>query len=451
MALACVLGAAPAGTPKRVLGAADAMRPALPVSVEVPGAGRADLLAAGRLRTRMRMRHSGRVRVRPLLLLDSGGSRPLGPVRRARLRGGRRRTVDLPLDATGRAALADCPAGRVAARVTGPRRSRPRTASGPLLLDAPDCARFFGPSAVWNQPLAADAPLDPDSQGVTGDLRQKVDAGYRSGTPPTINTEASAPSVYTVPAGQPRVPVELDDPGSDPALAEAFAAVPLPPHARPAPGSDSELVVWQPATDTLWEFWRLSRENGRWHAAWGGRLDAVSSGSGFFGSPHSDWGTTASSLPLAGGMITPRELARGEIDHALSLAVPHTRAGQFSLPAQRTDGDSKCTRAVPEGARFRLDPALNIDSLGLPPAVATIARAAQRYGIYVRDKADSVAFYAQSSVSLPSDPYPALFGGQPPYDLLRSFPWSHLQLVRMDLRSEPGYSPPLTGGLLDGC
>jgi hypothetical protein len=78
-----------------------------------------------------------------------------------------------------------------------------------------------------------------------------------------------------------------------------------------------------------------------------------------------------------------------------------------------------------------------------------MARAAQKYGIYVRDKSDSVTFYAQSSVSLPADPYPAIFGDRPPYELLRSFPWSHLQLMEMDL-VPTGRGNPLQA-VLEGC
>jgi hypothetical protein len=341
-----------------------------------------------------------------------------------------------------------CPGGRLDVAVKNARLGRPRTASRAVRVAPPTCGRFFAAASFWNRPLPAEAPLDPDSPAVTQDLVNKANAASRGGLPPTIATKAYAPPVYTVPANQPRVRVALD-PGDDPALVAAFNSVPLPAAARPAPGTDSELVVWQPSTDTLWEFWRLRHSHGRWHASWGGRLDHVSTGPGHYTDPHPNWGTSASSLPLVGGMITPRELAAGRIDHALSMAVPHTRSTAFSRPAQRTDGDSACPHAVPEGAHFRLDPALDVDSLGLPRPVATIARAAQRYGIYVRDRSDSVTLYAQSSVSLPRDPYPPLFGWRPPYELLERFPWSHLQLLEMDLVSS-GRGNPLNG-LIQNC
>ena len=422
----------------------------IPVAVRVPVTERVELLAADRLQVRLRLRRRGRVLVAPLLE-TSAGVTPLGDARFMRLQRRRWTDLSLTLGAAGRAALAQCATGKILIRVSNRRLGRRLTVSRPLRVEAPACSRFFGADAVWNKEIPHDAPLDPRSGAVTAHLLELVDASARSDKPPTINTEAYAPPVYTVPATQPGVRVHLDRGAAfAPELADAFAEVPLPPDAVPAPGTDSELVVWQPATDTLWEFWRLRQEGGRWYATWGGRLDDVSDGPGHFEGERARWGASGSSLPLAGGMITPRELERGEIDHALSMAIPGARAGVFALPAQRTDGESHCEDAPPEGGHFRLDPSLDVDALGLPPAVETLARAAQRYGIYVRDEAGTVAFYAQSSVSMRADPYPALFGGQKPYDLLRSFPWSRLQLLRMDLRSDPHDPQPVLPPLV-GC
>lgn len=264
----------------------------------------------------------------------------------------------------------------------------------------------------------------------------------RSGAPPTINTTAYTPPVYTVGARQQRVTVHLDrPPGYNPDLSAAFASVPLPVNAQPAAGSDSELVVWQPATDTLWELWLARREADGWHASWGGRLDHVSSGPGVFRPPHANWGTSASSLPLVGGLITPRELRAGRIDHMLAMGMPGVRAGVFALPAQRTDGTASCVHAPPEGARFRLDPSVSIDHLNLPRPVAILAHAAQRYGVIVREHSGAVVFYAQNASPLGRDPYPALFGGRSASELLTYFPWKHLQLMRMSLVTMSG-----TGG-----
>jgi hypothetical protein len=128
------------------------------------------------------------------------------------------------------------------------------------------------------------------------------------------------------------------------------------------------------------------------------------------------------------------ELAAGQIDHALAIGVPSPRARVFAFPAQRTDGTSIDPLAIPEGARFRLDTAVNIDALGLPPLVRAMAVAAQRYGMIVRDRTTSVtAFYGEDPGPTGTNPYPQLLGGRLPSDVLALFPWDHLQLLRMQL------------------
>jgi hypothetical protein len=404
-----------------------------------------DVLVRGGVPARLRSASAGNVWVRARLRLDSGREIALGPALRVNLPAKSWRRVLIPLGNSGRRALAACKGGHVVVSA-GDRHQTRR-----LRLDPPGCQRFFAGNTFWNTPIAPDAQLDPNSAGITKDLLRQVDRGLRSGPPPTINTVVSAPPVVTVGADQPKVRVHLDrPPGYAPELARAFAAVPLPDGARPAPGTDSEMVVWQPSTDTLWEFWLLRRAADGWHAKWGGRMRNVSSNGGLFSESHEAWGESASALPLAGGMITPRDLSRGVIDHALGLGIPLARAGWFARPASRTDGRSNCLHAVPEGARFRLDPTLDVPALGLPRPVAALARAAQGYGIFVRDQSGAVAFYAQNANSLAFDPYPRLFEGRTPQELVARFPWSHLQLVRMDLVKSKGVFPP-PGGLPTGC
>ncbi|HEV3229402.1 MAG TPA: hypothetical protein VGY97_08010 [Solirubrobacteraceae bacterium] len=252
-----------------------------------------------------------------------------------------------------------------------------------------------------------------------------------------MNTDKWSVPVYTVPADQPRMPVTLDDPGSDPQLADAFEQVPVPAGARPADGTDHQLVIWQPATDTMWEFWIMRQDAGVWKARYGGRMSNVSTNPGYFDDPPR-WGATATSIPLLGGLVRVSELNAGHIDHALALAVPEPRQGSYSWPAQRTDGTAPQPQAIPEGARFRLDPNLNIDALGLPPLTRMLALAAQRYGIVVRDRGGCVAFYGEDPNPLGYNPWTAPGG---PFDhtmpsaALTKFPWNSLQALQTDMHS----------------
>jgi hypothetical protein len=217
-----------------------------------------------------------------------------------------------------------------------------------------------------------------------------------------------------------------------PDLQQQFNAVPIPPGAKPAAGTDEELTVWQPSTDKLWEFWKLAQSaSGTWSARWGGEMDSVSTSPGYF--THrgltTNWGATATGLPLLGGLITFADIQRGYINHALALAIPHATRGVFSWPAQRTDGAYTDAVAIPEGTRFRLDPTVNIASLNLPSFDRMLAQAAQTYGVVVRDQAGAVTFVAQDPMTTGTNPYPAAVGGSTAA-IIAKFPWAHLQVLQ---------------------
>ncbi|HMJ01562.1 MAG TPA: hypothetical protein VK506_01400, partial [Conexibacter sp.] len=112
--------------------------------------------------------------------------------------------------------------------------------------------------------------------------------------------------------------------------------------------------------------------------------------------------------------------------------------GVYSLPAQRTDGRNPDPTSLPEGARLRLDPALDVRALRLPRLTEQMALAAQRYGIVVRDESHhAIGFYAEDPTPTGTSPYygvDGFYGGRFPSDLLARFPWRSLRVLRMDLR-----------------
>ena len=304
--------------------------------------------------------------------------------------------------------------------------------------------RFFSPSSFWNEQLSADAPLDPTSGAVVGAFDEVMAKEEEAGKGPgTINTTAWSVPIYTVPAGQPTVKVTLESSALEPALQAAWDAVPLPADAKPAVGTDKHLVVWQPSTDRLWEFWRLEYRTGGWYGEWGGAMDDVSSNPGVYASEawpgaKPGWGASASSLSIAGGLITLEDLEHGQINHALALSIPRVHAGVYASPAERTDGEATEPLSLPEGAHLRLEPGLDLASLHLPRLTLMIAEAAQRYGVFIRDGAGAVTFYAQDPTPTGANPYTGQHGyfeDKTPAQLLTSFPWSHMQLLKMELHS----------------
>lgn len=307
--------------------------------------------------------------------------------------------------------------------------------------------RFLAPTSLWNTPLANNAPLDPSSSALSGSVANMVST-YGA----AFNAINWSTPIYIVPTGQPTVTMHLDpNPTTgvvNPGLQAAFAAVPVPADAQPSTGTDNVMIIYQPSTETMWETTKTRLLSDGWHFGYGGRMINFSQNPGYYqeilaadGSPLEEpwWGNSASGMPIADSVVSFRDLANGKIDHALGLLLPHNwiTAGMKAWPAARSDGGSTDPNSVPEGARFRLDPKLDINSLNLPPLTRMIALAAQRYGLIVRDGSSNVSIDGQ----VPESPaqtaawQQALAGSGFQYwsQVLKSFPWSRLQLAQMSL------------------
>jgi hypothetical protein len=306
---------------------------------------------------------------------------------------------------------------------------------------------LFSPQSFWNRPVPNDARLAPDSDAMVGGLLEEVAREQEARTGPWIASGSFSTPIYEVPKDQSTVKVTLNgehgDGHSEEALQEAFEEVPIPRDAAPADGTDSHMVIWQPSTDRMWEFWQAREEGGEWQASWGGAIQDVSEFPGYYtvdawpGARHS-WAATATGLPVAGGVMLVDELQSGEVDHALALNLPFPRAGEYSWPAQDADGTGP-PDAIPEGARLRLDPDFDVDTIE-HPVVRAMAEAAQEYGIVVRDRTGSViAFAAEDAAQAGEDPYrdeatgAGLWQDQYPTEFLSAFPWKHLQVLELHL------------------
>src|SRR4051794_21207281 len=298
---------------------------------------------------------------------------------------------------------------------------------GPLDVATPfpSGMRLFAPASFWNRPLPAGEPLDARSGQLTTALLDEVRAEMPTRKGPWINMNAWSVPVYTVGADVPKVHVTLDV--GVVALQRDYGAVPIPAGAHASAGTDRHLVVYQPSADTMWEFYRAQLLADGWHARWGGKMSNVSSNPGYFPNPL---GASATSLPLLGGLTTIAELKAGAIDHALAMAVPNTDAARVTWPAQRGDGRVTGATAIPEGTQFRIDPSVDLSTLRLTPVGLAFARAAQRYGMVIRDSADCVTFYAEDpTVAAAPNPYPQILGGLYPDQALKNFPWDKLRVV----------------------
>jgi hypothetical protein len=343
----------------------------------------------------------------------------------------------VPASATTTPPASTAPSSTATASAPVATASAPTATTATATTDALPTDAIFAPTSFWYTPLPASVPLHANTAGFVAEfLRQK--AAYYGTV--NINTWSYASPVYTAQADTPTNKVAYSNCQrkiyGEPGLEAQWTNVPMPSEAAPADGTDAEMTVRQPSTDSLWEFWVTKNVNGQWQACWGGKMSNVSTSNGIWPFPY---GTTATGLPFIGGQITAEELARGEIRHVIGISLVEAEAASIlSWPANRSDGFNPlgAPNRIPEGLRFRLDPTIQVDTLPMTTAGKIIARAAQKYGFVVWDKAGSISLRAQNPKTYAAmgqaNPYPALFSGKPSYLVLDGFPWNKLQFLPMN-------------------
>jgi hypothetical protein len=296
--------------------------------------------------------------------------------------------------------------------------------------------KVFAASSFWYQPIPANAPLNPDSDGMLQNFLAQIRSYYGD---VNLNISSWTAPIYEPAAATQTVTVKQRE-VLNAGLTEQWAAVPIPSCTQipDSTDTDKEVVIYQPSTDEMWEFWQLAHDsNGAWSASWGGEMQNVSLNNGIWANPY---GATATGLPLIGGQLSIDELSAGEIKHAIGIALVETAPNKvISWPANRSDGGSSRKlpgTLIPEGLRFRLDPTINVEALKLTPIAKMVAKAAQIYGFVVWDRSGSVSLRAENPLSRTAlgkpNPYWKLTQGVPQYTIFNNFPWDHLQFLPMN-------------------
>jgi hypothetical protein len=175
----------------------------------------------------------------------------------------------------------------------------------------------------------------------------------------------------------------------------------------------------------------LARRTTRRHLAgehvWGiGATNGYHYNTRWSGVPPSGFASRGAGVPYLAGLVRPCEVAQGHIDHALAFAYPRTTA-QFVFPATKSDGHAPSGQGLPEGARLQLDPSIS-DSVitstwGCSGACYTIAKALQRYGMYVVDTGGHPKIIIEYEGT-------AHWGGRITSATVSSIPVSSLRLLR---------------------
>jgi hypothetical protein len=177
-----------------------------------------------------------------------------------------------------------------------------------------------------------------------------------------------------VPADQPLVAIhpqvaDESDPGP----------YPIPPNARVEGGGDHHVLIVRQGDCRLFELYDATRQpDNSWNAYSAARFDLRSDAL-----RHDGWTSAdAAGLPMFPGLARVDEVSRGEIDHALRIAIPRTQ-NAYIHPATHAASSSTDPSLPPMGLRVRLKASYDIG--GLTGQARVIARALQVYGALVAD------------------------------------------------------------------
>jgi CARDB len=297
------------------------------------------------------------------------------------------------------------------------RRKTVVTTARPGSTGSARSARLYAATSPFNTPISAGARVDPDSAQYVAALKEVLDRRRF-----TISLRSWTVPVYETAPATPRADVRLTASWRG---ADWLRRVPIPAGAAPDPEDDAHMTVLDRERGCEFDFYRARNVDGRWYADWANTLRTT--GNGVYPYAYSTRGSGFSNLA---GLIWPDELRAGEIRHALMFSYPHTSARGAVAPATETDGQSTRPDALPEGARLQLDPALDLGTLPLRPYERTIARALQRYGMYLGDTGGGVNVYAIHPQSYPSDRYAGVL---PPvaYPDLENIPIDRLRVLEL--------------------
>jgi hypothetical protein len=301
----------------------------------------------------------------------------------------------------------------------------------------PDFSTVFADGdSPWYSEIPADAAIDPRSAEFVAGLVEED-------SNPVVSVNGWTMPVYEADASTPRYTV---DPTEDYVSGGwSLQNVPIPDAAAPDPQEDGHMVVVDREAGCVYEFWQARREGSGWTASWANATPT--DGDGIYPDGLS---SRASGLSAVAGLIWPQELAAGEIDHALAFAYPDTRDGGPVPPATASDGTTESDTALPEGARLRLDPSIDIAALGLSPAQETIAEALQTYGMILVDTSGGMSLYAASPQSYENFPYPPSWSADIWKDI-SGIPFDAMQVLPVEEQVERYSGPPVTNRCSEGA
>jgi len=230
-----------------------------------------------------------------------------------------------------------------------------------------------------------------------------------------------SPNVYIVDNRTPFISVQLhysfrdaiSDVRVDMGQPDSVAYLPLPAGARPAAGTDGQLVVVNVDSGEEWGLNGGSVGAGStWSAGGAYRYSIRNSGV-----PPEGFSQRGAGIGQLAGIVRACEVERGFIGHAVTLAYdfpcsPETCAKNgwpaFIPPFTKTDGKGYSRYDIPEGARLAIRPEIThqqiVDACSGVIGCIVWATNMQEYGGFIVDKSGHPKTYAEGDATAHWDP-----------------------------------------------
>jgi hypothetical protein len=310
---------------------------------------------------------------------------------------------------------------------TTPPTTTPPTTTPPAQLTS-SSAVSSDPIQVFGHSLPSSTVATSDSSTIVANFVKGYQTNY--GTV-GLNAGGWGMPTYTVPANQPLVGMQVasgcyDFTGGTPSGiggGTTGTEVPIPPNVGLNGLGDNPLVIWQPSTNTEWEFWIAQPSGSGYSACWGGKITNASTSNGVF---PNGYGMSASGISYLGTEITSADIASGAINHMIDIIVPGNFCNAGIAPADRTDCGSN-PGSPSEGTILRFPANVPMPS-GLAPFAQMVFTAIQKYGMIVIDQGGATVLSAQFEPN--GGPITSSLGGQQPYQVVANLPWSQMQTVQ---------------------
>jgi hypothetical protein len=292
--------------------------------------------------------------------------------------------------------------------------------------------RAFSSDSYWNTSLPADAPIDPKSSAFIDFLNSDNSADYLR----VVGTESSGGW------GEPIFWAEPSDPiykvkQTRYTLPEAFATgIRIPSEARVPNTSDAQMTIYDVAEGSVYKLQKAVYDSATdtWSAGGGSWYATASNGlHRSFEESNDERNHGHRGIPPATHAVRFDEIESGRIDHALKIAV-NTAHQEAVWPMTASDGDSLDPAALPQGARLRIKPSVDLNQLNLSPAARVIAEALQRYGAVVGDSSGSNTNLKVENTVLEGKGW--MWKDVLSATSLQAVPFDSYEVVRL------GYSPP---------